>query len=190
MQAVGLDAVTPQPTAANSLRTAEEIADRLLALAADDGATESPFVTPDGKVETAATGCCCALEGSDRHVVSSAIAFDDPDQRGVARDETIRAVRLWLDDMQPLLATGCVWIGMWHNSDTGMCEVNLTLVARDRHFAEALGRHQNQKAVYDLDAGETVITGGAGGTPYSPEVGISALHLPSVEEAKLMRSKL
>lgn len=188
MQALGSDAVTPASFAAGSLRTAEELARRLLSLADDEGATESPFVTPDGAVESAVTGCCCALESSDGHLPAHDIDPSNPEEMAPALERTTNVVRQWLADMQPLLETGCAWIGMWRDPDTEECEINVTLVIRDREFVEALGRHQNQKSVYDIDAGDTVITGGTGGTPYSPEVGVGALHLPTVEEAQRMRS--
>lgn len=185
---VGKNTVTPPPPEA-SLRTAEELAERLLDLANDEGATESPFVSPTGVVEQASTGCCCALETSDLRSRVDEFDVGDPSARDRAHESLAREIRGWLTAMRPLLETDHVWIGMWRDTDRDVVEMNLTLVLHDRQFAIALGRHQNQIAVYDIDAGDIVMTDGTGGTPYSPETGAKGLHLPTIEQAQLMRSK-
>lgn len=54
-------------------------------------------------------------------------------------------------------------LGLWHNPDSGNVVLDVVDVVQDRAEGLRLGAERDQIAVYDIDAGDVVSTGGTGG---------------------------
>lgn len=57
---------------------------------------------------------------------------------------------------------GRVYFGGWKDGDNVVIEPSENIDRRYREYAVEVGKARNQKAVYDLDAGEDIETGGTG----------------------------
>ena len=77
----------------------------------------------------------------------------------------------WSRDFRPVLASGDVWLGGWHNPSTGAAEVNVTSVfdASREDFGAAFGALQDQESVYVIGDDRFVDTFGSGGGPWRPQ---------------------
>jgi hypothetical protein len=56
-------------------------------------------------------------------------------------------------------------VGTWYNEELDRVELDVVATLEDKKLAEQLGRRYNQTAIYDLEKGELITTGGTGETP-------------------------
>lgn len=72
-------------------------------------------------------------------------------------DLTVDRVYNWVREHAAAFKDDRVHAGGWHDTETGVVYLDLSIVVDDRTEAEQIARQYNQEGIYDLQAGETII---------------------------------
>lgn len=75
---------------------------------------------------------------------------------------TIGTLRSYLRQHAADLATAGTAFGGWHDPETSHVWLDVSMTTRSRALAEAIAKIHNQIAIFDLDAGQSIPTGGTG----------------------------
>jgi hypothetical protein len=135
-----------------------------------------PETPPDGAQVQA-----MAKTIADLHAKNGGVTFTPTENRARSSDEPAYALSIYPERSQKTESTPPQdeisrfiidnWdllrdpknsVGTWHDTDSGLHYLDVSVVIPNRERAIALGKRYNQKAIWDLQKGEAIETGGTG----------------------------
>lgn len=90
--------------------------------------------------------------------------------RGQKRKVLKKQIRAFVRSNSALLSQGESYLGLWLNGDNGALYIDVASVKDDLEMAKQAGRDHDQIAIWDIENGVEIATGGSGkkGADYSP----------------------
>lgn len=71
-------------------------------------------------------------------------------------------IRRFIEENEDLLDDPKHSLGVWYNTENGTYYLDIVVTVPDREEAVLMGQRGNQIAIYDLEAGQEIFTGGTG----------------------------